>query len=107
MRPQGHAGVIGWRLILTEYAAQMSAMDASTDRFLERAKSDLERQLAPAARLDAMTADVTETGVSIRARVIVGDQRVVLTGSGASLSNAYEDLIEKAPPEVLAEDRDR
>jgi hypothetical protein len=107
MRPQGHAVVIGWRLILTEYAAQMSAMDASTDRFLERARSDLERQLAPSVRLDAMTADVTETGVSVRARVIVGDQRVVLTGSGASLTDAYEDLIEKAPPEVLAEDGDR
>ena len=107
MRPQGHAGVIGWRPIPTKYPAQMSAMDASTDRFLERAKSDLERQLAPSARLDAMTADVTETGASIRARVIVGDQRVVLTGSGASLTDAYEDLIEKAPPEVLAEDGDR
>jgi hypothetical protein len=54
-----------------------------------------------------MTADVTETGASIRARVIVGDQRVALTGSGASLTDAYEDLIEKAPPEVLAEDGDR
>ena len=73
-------------MILTEYPARMSGMDASTDRFLERAKTDLERQLAPAARLDAMTADVTETGVSIRARVIVGDQRMVLTGSSASLA---------------------
>ena len=85
----------------------MSGMDASTDQFLERAKADLERQLAPSARLDAMTADVTETGVSIRARVIVGDERMTLTGSSASLKDAYEHLLENAPPEVLAEDRDR
>jgi hypothetical protein len=77
-------------------------MDASTDQFLQRAKSDLERQLAPSAQLDKMAADVRETGVSIRARVLVGDERVILTGSGASLADAYEALIEAAPPEVLA-----
>jgi hypothetical protein len=92
---------------LPQYPAQMSAMDSSTDQFLERAKSDLERHLAPSARLDAMTADVTETGASIRARVIVGDEHVTLTGSSASLASAYEHLIENAPPDVLAKDRDR
>ena len=80
----------------------MNAMDDSTDRFLQQAKPDLERQLAPSARLDAMAADVTETGASIRARVVVGDDRVILTGSGASLADAYEALIDSAPREVLA-----
>ena len=80
----------------------MSPMDASTDRFLQVARPDLERQLAPSARLDAMAADVTETGVSIRARVLVGEERVILTGSGASLADAYEALIDSAPREVLA-----
>jgi hypothetical protein len=75
---------------------------SSTDEFLESAKADLERKLAAGARLDAMVADVLETGVSIRARVIVGDQRRILTGSGASLADAYEALIESAPPSVLA-----
>ena len=49
-----------------------------------------------------MAADVTETGVSIRARVLVGEERVILTGSGASLADAYEALIDSAPREVLA-----
>jgi hypothetical protein len=75
---------------------------SSTDEFLESAKADLERQLAAGARLDAMVADVLETGVSIRARVIVEDQRLILTGSGATLADAYEALVESAPLSVLA-----
>lgn len=83
----------------------MSEMDASTESFLQAARADLERQLAPSVQLNKMAADVRETGVSIRARVIVGDEPVILTGSGASLADAYEALIEAAPPSVLAGDR--
>jgi hypothetical protein len=80
----------------------MNGMDSSTDGFLRSARADLQRQLATSARLDAMTADVLETGVAIRARVTVAGERLVLTGSGASLIEAYSDLIEAAPPAVLA-----
>jgi hypothetical protein len=79
--------------------------DTSNDDFMRQARSDLERQLATSAKLDAMAVDATETGVSIRARVIVGDERLTLTGSGASRTDAYAALLESAPPEILASGR--
>jgi hypothetical protein len=77
-------------------------MDASVEAFLETAKSDLQRQLATSARLEAMTADVLETGMTIRAKVAVAGERIVLSGSGASLIEAYSALIDAAPAGVLA-----
>ena len=76
-------------------------MDASVEAFLETAKADLQRQLATSAQLEAMTADVLETGMTIRAKVAVAGERLVLSGSGASLIEAYSALIEAAPPAVL------
>ena len=79
--------------------------DTANDDFMRQARSDLERQLAASAKLDAMAVDATETGVSIRARVIVGDERLTLTGSGASRTDAYAALLESAPPDILASER--
>jgi hypothetical protein len=76
-------------------------MDASVEAFLETAKADLQRQLATSARLEAMTADVLETGMTIRAKVAVAGERIILSGSGASLIEAYSALIEAAPHAVL------
>jgi hypothetical protein len=77
-------------------------IDAATEAFLRSARSDLQRQLATSARLDALTADVNETGLALRAEVTVAHERLILTGTGESLVEAYAALIREAPPSVLA-----
>lgn len=82
----------------------MSAgIDAATAAFLTMARSDLQRQLPRAGRVDDIIAAHGPNSVDLTALVTVGNAQIRFIGSGESLLDAYAALVQAAPKAVLEE----
>lgn len=73
-----------------EYRVWMEqALDEATNRFLETARADLQRQMGSAGIVDAVIIERYETQVHLYASVQLGGRQVVFSGVGENLVAAY------------------
>ena len=79
-----------------------ATIDDSTSQFLAAAADDLARQLTGVATVVEVSVAKAPAGVSLVARIGLGDRVVEVTGSGENLVAAYADLRVRGAESTLA-----
>jgi hypothetical protein len=79
-----------------------ATIDDSTERFLQAATDDLQRQLSIAGSVDGLSLSEGPPGVSLVARIRVAQGVTEVTGFGESMVAAYADLRLRVAEPTLA-----